>query len=70
VVDADGQQMTAMAFEAEQYRQLRALGKPVSGPARITALGVAVHIYPDADAFAASPGSRSPRCERVQLRSL
>src|SRR5690348_2030299 len=50
--------MTAMAFEAEQYRQLRALGKPVSGPARITALGVAVHIYPDADAFAASPGSQ------------
>ena len=58
VVDADGQQLTAMAFEAEQYRQLRALGQPVSGPARITALGVDVTIHPDADAFAASPGSQ------------
>jgi hypothetical protein len=58
VVDADGQQLTAMAFEAEQYRQLRALGHRVSGPARITALGVDVTIYPDADAFAVSPGSQ------------
>jgi hypothetical protein len=58
VVDADGHQLTAMAFEAEQYRQLHALGHPVSGPARITALGVAVQIHPDADAFAASPGSQ------------
>ena len=47
-----------MAFEAEQYRQLRALGRRVSGPARITALGVDVQVYPDADAFAASPGSQ------------
>jgi hypothetical protein len=31
VVGADGQQVTAMAFEAEQYRQLRALGRRVSG---------------------------------------
>ena len=58
VVDTDGQQLTAMAFEAEQYRQLRALGQPVSGPARITALGIDVTIHPDADAFAASPGSQ------------
>jgi hypothetical protein len=58
VVDADGRQLTAMAFEAEQYRQIRALGHPVSGPARITALGVAVQVYPDADAFTASPGSQ------------
>ena len=58
VVDAGGQQVTAMAFEAEQYRQLRALGRRVSGPARITALGIDVTIYPGADAFAASPGSQ------------
>jgi hypothetical protein len=58
VVDADGRQLTAMAFEAEQYRQLHALGSPVSGPARITALGVAVQIHQDADAFAASPDSQ------------
>ena len=58
VVDADGNQLTAMAFEAEQYRQLRALGHRVRGPARITALGIDVTIYPDADAFAASPASQ------------
>ena len=58
VVDADGRQLTAMTFEAEQYRHLLALGQQVSGPARITALGVDVSIYPDADAFAASPGSQ------------
>ena len=58
VVDADGHQLTAMAFEAEQYRQLLAHGQQVSGPARITALGTDVTIYPDADAFAASPGSQ------------
>ena len=57
VVDAEGEQLTAMAFDAEQYRQLQALGQPVSGPARITALGVAAEIYQDDDAFAASPGS-------------
>ena len=34
VVDAGGRQLTAMAFEAEQYRQLQALGDPVgrAGP--------------------------------------
>ena len=48
----------AKRWIAEQYRQLRALGEPVSGPARITALGVAVQIYQDADAFAASPDSQ------------
>jgi hypothetical protein len=31
VVDPDGEQLTAMAFEAEQYRQIKALGRPVSG---------------------------------------
>ena len=44
VVDAEGEQLSAMAFDAEQYRQLQSLGQPVSGPARITALGVAVEI--------------------------
>ena len=57
VVDADGHQLTAMPFEAGQYRQLQALGQPVSGPARITALGVAVAIHQDADTFVASPDS-------------
>lgn len=57
VVDTDGEQLTAMAFQAEQYRQIQALGRPVEGPARITALGVDVQIHPDADAFAASPAS-------------
>ena len=47
-----------MAFEAEQYRQLQALGEPAGGPARVTAMGVAVQVHPDADAFAASPGSQ------------
>ena len=58
VVDADGHQLTAMAFEAEQYRHLLAVGHQVSGPARITALGVDVIIYPGADAFTTSPGSQ------------
>lgn len=58
VVHADGRQLTAMAFEADQYRQLLALGQQVSGPARITALGTDVTIYPDADTFSASPASQ------------
>jgi hypothetical protein len=58
VTDADGHQLTAMAFEAEQYRQLAACGQPVSGPARITALGIDVALYPDPEAFAASPASQ------------
>lgn len=57
VVDADGEQPTSMAFQVEQYRQIQALGRPVDGSARITALGVDVQISRDADAFAASPAS-------------
>ncbi len=57
IVDADGEQLTAMTFEAEQYRQLEALGRVVAGPARITALGVSVTSHPDAEAFEASPDS-------------
>ena len=58
VTDTSGEQLTAMTFAAEQYRELRAHGTPVSGPARITALGTDVQIYPGADAFAASPASQ------------
>lgn len=57
LIDADGEQLTAMAFQAEQYRQIQALGHPVNGSARITALGVDVQIHRDADAFASSPDS-------------
>jgi hypothetical protein len=57
LVDADGEQLTAMAFEAEQYRRMKALGQPIAGAARITALGVSVHVHADAEAFAASPDS-------------
>jgi len=60
VTDTDGQQVTAMAFEAQQYRQLLALGQQVSGAARITALGIDVTIYPDPDAYTASPDSKVP----------
>jgi hypothetical protein len=38
IVDADGEQVTSMAFEAEQYRQIKAFGLSIAGPARITAL--------------------------------
>ena len=57
VVDEDGTQLTAMAFEAEQHRQIKALGQPASGPARITAFGVSVRVYADDDAYSASPDS-------------
>jgi hypothetical protein len=57
IVDDDGEQLTAMTFEAEQYRQLKAHGRPVTGAARITALGVSVAIHAGAEAFAASPSS-------------
>jgi hypothetical protein len=57
LVDSDGEQLTSMAFEAEQFRQLKALGRPIAGSARITALGVSVRIHPDADAFASSSDS-------------
>jgi hypothetical protein len=60
VTDADGQQLTAMVFEAEQYCQLLGLGQQVSGPARITALGTDADIYPDPAAYAASPASQAP----------
>jgi hypothetical protein len=57
VVDTDGEQLTAMAFDAEQYREMKALTQPLAGPARITALGVSVEVHADATAFAASPDS-------------
>ena len=66
VTDTAGQQVTAMAFEAEQYRQLAALGRWVAGAARITAFGLDVTVYPDPEAlpplrparFTSHPGSR------------
>ena len=57
VVDGEGQQLTAMTFEAEQYRRLKAVGRPVAGLARITALGISITVHRDAGAFAASPDS-------------
>jgi hypothetical protein len=61
VVDAGGRQLTAMAFEAEQYRQLQALGEPVGGPARITALGVAVQVHPTRTPSPPPPAASSTR---------
>ena len=55
VVDGEGQQLAGLTFEAEQYRRLKALGRPVAGVARITALGTSITVHPDAEAFAASP---------------
>ena len=57
VIDGDGQQLTALTFEAEQYRRLKAVGRPVGGLARITALGISVTVHANAKAFAASPES-------------
>jgi hypothetical protein len=57
VVDEDGTQLTALAFEAEQYQQIKALGQPTSGHARITALGLSVHVHADDDAYRVSPDS-------------
>lgn len=57
LVDADGVMVTVMAFEPEQYRRIKALGRSVSGPARITALGVSVKVHADSDTFRASPDS-------------
>lgn len=57
IVDSDGEKLTAMAFEVEEYRRLKASGAPVSGPVRITALGVDVTVHADAEAFAGSPAS-------------
>lgn len=72
LVDADGEQLTAMTFEAEQYRQIKALGQSIACPARITALGVSVQVHADADAFAASPDSllNPPPTQRIKPRHL
>lgn len=55
VLDADGAHVTALAAELEQYRHLIAAGRPVDGPARLTAFGIAVKVHPDEDAFRAAP---------------
>lgn len=55
VLDADGAHVTALAADLEQYRHLIAVGHPVDGPARLTALGLAVQVHADEDAFHAAP---------------
>jgi hypothetical protein len=54
VVDADGDQLTAMTFELEQRLFLSG---PVDGFAGITALGLDVTVHADAAAFAAADAS-------------
>ncbi|HEX4255055.1 MAG TPA: hypothetical protein VH089_08215 [Streptosporangiaceae bacterium] len=55
VLDGDGAHVTALAADLEQYRHLIAAGRPVDGPARLTALGLAVQVHADEDAFLAAP---------------
>jgi hypothetical protein len=57
VVDADDEQLTALTFDTEQYRQMKALGQPIAGNALITALGVSVQVHADAAAFEVSTDS-------------
>ncbi|OZB82145.1 hypothetical protein [Microbacterium sp. 13-71-7] len=54
VVDADGEQITTMAFELEQRR---ALVGGWSGLAAVTAFGMETQFFADEDEFAASPKS-------------
>ena len=44
VVDNEGEQLTAMTFEAEQCRQIKAIGQPVAGPTNVplTALPISI----------------------------
>jgi hypothetical protein len=55
VVDTDGTHLTALAADLEQYRHLIAVGHPVDGSARLTALGLDVQVHADEDAFHAAP---------------
>lgn len=54
VQDGDGTPVTALAAEIEQYPQLAAAGRPVDGPARITAFGLNVTLHKDEDTFRAA----------------
>jgi len=54
ILDGDGEHVTALAADLEQYRQLIAAGRPVDGTARLTALGLAVQVHADEDAFHAA----------------
>ena len=65
VLDEDGTHVTALAAELEQYRQLVAEGRPVDSPARITAFGLSVRVYPDEDAFRAVPEAATNAPEAV-----
>lgn len=55
IVDADGEQQTGAAVDLEQG----GLAEPVALPTRasIVALGRSIAVFPDAEAFAASPAS-------------
>lgn len=59
VVDENGEQISAMAFESPQYQQLAdqagTSSGAWSGTVAVTALGVEVGLFADADAYAASP---------------
>ena len=57
VMDENGEQVTAMAFELEERRFLPFPPDSVSGEASIIALGVDVTTHADNAAFAASPSS-------------
>lgn len=54
VLDDDGEQATALALELEQRRFLAG---DVTGRAAVTALGVQVEVFADADAFGTSDAS-------------
>jgi hypothetical protein len=57
VLDDENEQVTALAIEFEERRLLRRDPAITEGVAGITALGIAVEVFPSADAFAASPAS-------------
>ena len=56
ILDEDGEQVTSAAFEVEERRLLRRGAHP-GGPASLVALGPAVTVHDDEEAFAASPAS-------------
>lgn len=61
VVEASGTVVTQMSLHLEQHRLLDAAGTPVARPVRITALGVDVAVFDDADVFRASPTGSGAR---------
>jgi hypothetical protein len=57
VLDDEGEQVTAMTIEFEERRLLRKPPAVTDGIAGVTALGVAVEVFADEEAFAGSPAS-------------